>query len=76
MPGGEGAFFESFVVQDISARLPVQQLHQRAATVEKYKDLSAGRIAPQPRADQPGQSVEAFAHIADPAVQVVVVGGA
>ena len=73
---GEGAFLQAFVIQDKPARLPVQQLEQCAAAVQEHKNLPAGRVAAQLTADQPGQPVEALAHVADPAVQVVAVGGA
>lgn len=72
----KGTLFQAFVVQNKPTQLPVQQLKQCAAAVQKHKDLSAGRISAQLCADQSRQPVETLTHIAGPAVQMVAVGRA
>jgi len=71
---GKGAFFQAFVIEHKPAGLPMQQLHQGATAIQKYKHLPAGRVPVQFIANQPRQPVEAFAHIADSAIQMVAVG--
>lgn len=69
------AFFQSLIVENIPARLPVQQLDVGAPAVEKYKHLPTRWIPAQLVAHQSGQAVKAFSHIAYAAIKMVAVRG-
>ena len=68
----EGAAFQSLIVENKPAILPVEQLHMVPSFVDKDEHLARQRIALHPVPDQPAQAVKPHPHIGGRIVQIIV----
>ena len=55
--------FESFVPDDITITIPVENLHEVMALVEKDEELPGKRVAVEEMPDDSNESVKRFSHI-------------
>ena len=73
---GERALLQSFVIKNVPAVFPVQELDVGSGPVEENEDLAAGGRAVHGTAYQSAQPVEALAHVAGACVQIKLMRGA